>query len=156
MITKAAIDDLPNHPPYPEVCNSVIMPNHIHLVIAVGARPATPTPAMEPTPTIPVSSATLFTQNLGCLKPQKHGDECCDYHHNSLLATVVGGLKSAVTRNYPKAMSARQAAPLLPRIWQRLYHEHIIRNQYAFDNIMDYIDSKIVNWDKDCLHQSLH
>lgn len=37
-------------------------------------------------------------------------------------------------------------------IWQRNYHEHIIRNQHAFDNIAAYIDTNVENWEADCFN----
>ena len=36
--------------------------------------------------------------------------------------------------------------------WQRNYHEHIIRNQRAFDNIMLYIDENVERWNADCFN----
>lgn len=36
--------------------------------------------------------------------------------------------------------------------WQSRFHEHIIRNQRAFDNIMDYIDNNVARWDQDCFN----
>ncbi len=38
------------------------------------------------------------------------------------------------------------------RIWQRLFHEHIIRNRFAFENTMNYIDNNVTNWNKDCFY----
>lgn len=129
-VVKDVIADLPNHPPYPEILSSVVMPNHVHLMVAVAA-------------------AGRVSAPVGCLRPPKHGEACVDSHHNSNLAIVVGGLKSAVTRKYNRLLRARQAAPL-PRLWQRLYHEHIVRSQRAYDHIMNYIDSNVANWPNDC------
>ena len=38
-IMKSTIDEVTDHFPEAEVWNSVVMPNHIHLVISVGTRP---------------------------------------------------------------------------------------------------------------------
>jgi len=34
-------------------------------------------------------------------------------------------------------------------IWQRSFHEHIIRNQNSFDTISNYIINNPGNWDQD-------
>ncbi len=51
----------------------------------------------------------------------------------------------------PSHGRAQNIAPLR-RIWQRNYHEHIIRNQRAFENIMNYIDTNIEKWNQDCFY----
>lgn len=69
-IVKNCILAIPTHHTDAEIWNFVVMPNHVHIVIAVGTR----------------------------------------------------------------------------------YHEHIIRNQYALDNIMIYIDSNVEQWHTDCFN----
>ncbi len=39
-------------------------------------------------------------------------------------------------------------------IWQRNYHEHIIRNEQSYIHISNYITNNPVNWDKDVLQKS--
>lgn len=78
---KEEIYNIPLHHTDAEVLNSVIMPNHIHMVIRVGAR---------------------------------------------------------------------DLAPL--QLWQRLFHEHIIRNQQDFDKIMEYVDNNVIRWKTDCFN----
>lgn len=72
-------------------------------------------------------------------------------HHNSMLAKIIGNYKAAVTREYrQKIVDINKESQ--KRIWQRLYHEHIIPTQKSYDNIMNYIDNNIENWYKDCFH----
>lgn len=141
------LESIPTHHQAAELLNYVVMPNHIHLVISiapspVGARYIAPAPN---------TANTLTNNNLGCLKPPKHGDSVSVFHHNSLLASIMGSYKAAVTREYRRMMRARCIAPL-PRIWQRLFHEHVIRDQHSFDNIMNYIDNNVANWSRDCFN----
>ncbi len=155
-ITNDCILDLVNHHDV-EVHNSVVMPNHVHLV--VGARPAAP---VETEHTSPNPSNI----NLGCLKPPIYGTPTDNFHHNSQLAVIVGSFKAAVTRKYRKMLReantaewtrqdftrAWQATPLpapSSPIWQRLYHEHIILSQTAYDNIMQYVDENVARWNND-------
>lgn len=125
-----------NHNYEVELLNYVVMPNHIHLVLSVGTRIFAST-STEPT-------ASESGDKLGCLRPPMHGEAPPDFHHNSKLATIIGSFKAGVTR----IARARKIAPL--PCWQSRFHEHIIRNQTAFDNIMAYIDNNVINWDIDC------
>ena len=154
---------IPDHHPQVELRNYVVMPNHIHIVIAVGAQyfaPALPGPPAPP----------LTPSNTGCLKPPRHGEPCIDNHFNSRLAVIVRSFKAAClieykryrgamlsdgrAQNMPSDGRAQNIAPLLMPLWQRNYHEHIIRTQQAYENIMAYIDNNVLNWCNDCFHNS--
>lgn len=37
-------------------------------------------------------------------------------------------------------------------IWQRSYHDHIIRNEKSFDKIWEYIENNPARWKKDCFY----
>lgn len=36
------------------------------------------------------------------------------------------------------------------KIWQRSYHDHIIRNEQEYQKIWNYIDANPMKWDEDC------
>jgi len=40
-------------------------------------------------------------------------------------------------------------------IWQRNYYEHIIRDERDYQNILDYIETNPVNWEKDEVYTDL-
>ena len=173
---------IPNHHKDVELWNYVVMPNHIHMVLYVGAQPM---PAQ--TNQIRPVGAQYFAptqaspeQNTGCLRPPRHGEPRADNHYNSRLAVIIRSFKAACSieinrralacgssqgraqniaempsheraqniAEMPSHGRAQNIAPLR-RIWQRNYHEHIIRNQRAFENIMNYIDTNIEKWNQD-------
>ena len=37
-------------------------------------------------------------------------------------------------------------------IWQRFYHDHIIRGQADFEMIWNYIDTNPARWEQDCFY----
>jgi len=37
-------------------------------------------------------------------------------------------------------------------IWQRSYHDHIIRNEKSFDKIWEYVEDNPARWKKDCFY----
>lgn len=152
-IVDECLSSIPVHNSGVEIWNQIVMPNHIHMVVMipsqpVGAQYIAPGPGRsEP------------KSNIGCLKPPRYGEPCNDNHHNSALAVIVRTFKAAVTRIVKSTLAQCQAgttraqciAPL--PVWQRNYHEHIIRNQRAFDNIMEYINTNPERWLKDCFNE---
>lgn len=130
-IVEDQIKNIPRYYQDVEILNHVVMPNHIHFVINIGVPSKT-------------HSSHYVTENTGCLKSPIHEAACQDRHHNCRLATIIGSFKAGVTRT----ARTRKIASL--PVWQSRYHEHIIRNQRTYDNIMIYIDSNVENWSKDC------
>ena len=63
------------------------------------------------------------------------------------LNTVVGLYKSGVTRKI------REIHPDLV-VWQRSFHDHVIRNQHGFDKIWTYIDNNPLKWEEDCFYRA--
>ena len=135
------INSIPSHHDDVEIYNYVLMPNHIHIVMSVGTR-------------IFASAATerFFAtenpdnqlKNLGCLKPPRHDEPTLDFHHNSRISLIIGAFKAGVTRDASKLNIADE------HLWQPRFHDHIIRNQQAYEKIMNYVDTNVQNWDKDC------
>ena len=106
---------------------------------ATAPQPAQPNPAPQSAPPEPAPHP-----NLGCLKPKMHGPVTADFHHNSTLSVIVRCLKGGVTRECGRRN--------IKFAWQPRFHEHIIRNQQAFDNIMNYVDNNVANWHRDCFN----
>lgn len=134
-IMQATLENMAHHFPDVEIWNRIIMPNHIHIVIAVGTRHGASASSSTPAS---VETAPQ-KRNFGCLKPKRHvAQESQDFHHNSRLAIIIGQIKSTVKREANKRCITFN--------WQPRYHDHIIRNQRAFENIMNYIDANVDNW----------
>ena len=54
------------------------------------------------------------------------------------IPQIVQSLKSMSTKHFGFA------------IWQRSYHDHIIRNEAEYRKIWQYISENPINWDDDC------
>jgi len=63
------------------------------------------------------------------------------------LSSVVGSFKSNVSQKI------HQTAPDL-RVWQRSFHDHVIRTEEAWQKIWKYIDENPYHWDEDCYYSS--
>ena len=60
------------------------------------------------------------------------------------LGALMAGFKSSVT----KRINTLHNSPGVP-VWQRNYHDRIIRNQREMSRIWDYIESNPINWTDD-------
>lgn len=56
----------------------------------------------------------------------------------------------AIVRGYKGAVSSKLKNYIPHPIWQRNYHEHIIKNAKAYEQIWDYVTHNPLLWDKDC------
>jgi len=61
-------------------------------------------------------------------------------HGNPPLQNVIGQLKSHTTNKFGNTL------------WQRSFHDHIIRGEKDYQKIWEYIDTNPLNWDKDCFY----
>ena len=65
------------------------------------------------------------------------------------IGNIIGAFKSLTTIEYIKMVKNKTAFPFDGKLWQRSFHDHIIRNQNALDRIQEYIIDNPLNWKKD-------
>ena len=79
-------------------------------------------------------------------------------NHIHLLVTIregAGGARASPTLydavRAIKSMSTRASRPYLQTesLWQRSYHEHVIRNETAYRQIWEYIENNPAKWAED-------
>lgn len=61
------------------------------------------------------------------------------------LTHVIGQYKMSVTKKI------HEMEPSIA-VWQRSFHDHIIRNQRSYEKIWEYIDNNPVKWEMDCFY----
>ncbi|MDE6300338.1 MAG: hypothetical protein K2M19_01300 [Muribaculaceae bacterium] len=127
-LVESAISDLPAHHDI-KLLNHVVMPNHVHILVDIGNG---------------LASDNIDSTGAGCIKPAKFDKSCSRTHYQSRLSVVLRSLKAYVT------YAANRKGLNEGKIWQRLYHDHIVRSQDSFDRIWNYIDNNVTNWDQDC------
>lgn len=116
--------DLPNRFPNIELDEFIIMPNHIHGIIFVGA-------------TLVVAQDNQ-TQRAGT-RPTKM----------VALGDIVGAFKSLITNGYIRGVEHKDWKRFDGRLLQRNYYEHIIRNDESLNRIREYISNNPLRWDTD-------
>lgn len=133
---------IPEHFENTSVDSYVIMPNHFHGVIMhVGAG--------SPRPVFQTNEGRETTENQGGDPenrggdPQNQGGETPPLRYPT-LGQVVGYFKYQSTRQ----INELRDNPGCP-VWQRNYHEHIVRNENDLLNIRRYITENPLKWEQD-------
>lgn len=108
------------------VTDWVIMPNHIHCVVFVHKDSDGP--------------EHLARKGSYLYFPEGYKNKFGPQREN--LASIIRGIKSAVTTR------AKKCGVPTP-IWQRGFHEHIIRNEPELKRIVRYIQENPVAWEMD-------
>jgi REP element-mobilizing transposase RayT len=61
-------------------------------------------------------------------------------HGNPPLQNIIGQLKSYTTKKFGNIL------------WQRSFHDHIIRDKEDYNKIWEYIDTNVTKWELDCFY----
>ena len=61
------------------------------------------------------------------------------------ISVVMGQYKMSVTRKI------RERIPDFP-VWQRSFHDHVIRNQARYEQVWRYIEGNPMRWEDDCFY----
>lgn len=133
---KDNIESTEDHYPDAIILNYVIMPNHVHLIVRIKDVAGNGQNDV-------VNRGKL--NELAEISVATGRDPTMTTHHNSRLSVIVGSMKAAVTR-YARLNSIEFG-------WQPRYHDHMIRGSRDGDNIWNYIDNNVANWNKDCFNK---
>lgn len=102
----------------------VIMPNHIHGIIILNGRGELHSP----------NNNTPNTNSGECNSPLRGP--------SNNIGAIVRGYKSSVTKRL-------NLLNIGCAVWQRNYHEHIIRDEQSYQRISDYIINNPTKWEDD-------
>lgn len=119
--------------PNVQLCEYVIMPNHMHGIIIICTGELNSPTLNTSTRTGESHSPTI--QQKGEFNSPLRGT-------SNTVGAIVRGYKSAVTK-WMRQNSDVHA------LWQRNYYEHIIRDEKSYQNISLYIQNNPFNWQND-------
>ena len=68
------------------------------------------------------------------------------FEDGSNLINAVGLFKSTVTKKI------HEINPDMS-VWQRSFHDHVIRDQRSYEKIWNYIETNPLKWEEDCFYQ---
>ncbi len=106
-----------------ELGEYIIMPNHLHGIIII-SHPA---------------NAGAFGE-----RPQQGCRSCKTVLKPKTLGSLMSGFQSSVTRRINQIRKTPGIS-----VWQRNYHDRIIRDERDLNRIRDYIQNNPLNWHQD-------
>ena len=121
VIVKTNIEDISNHFSKISVDKFVVMPNHLHLILVV-------------------LSDTVCCDADAMYGVPTSADSACNLTDKS---------KQLVPRAIQQFKASASRQTRIPNIWQKKYHDHIIRDEDDYLNIWRYIDENPVIWEED-------
>jgi putative transposase len=144
-------NEIPRHFPHAELDEYIVMPNHVHGIIRIVRHPwESGLPAVRAVGTPIVSGLVDAGQSVGAnnysplqdRNPTRVVDIQRPRGTSRTIGSMVRGFKIAVTR-----WTGTHAG--IPVVWQRNYHDHIIRNRRSLERVRAYIRANPTNWARD-------
>ena len=132
-------DEIPAFYPDVGIDEFVVMPNHIHGIVLVGAAPRGHpdcdgnVPSVQPRSAQPGSVQPPLGQPRGVAPTLS-------------LPDVVHRFKVMTTKRYVGGVKQSNWPPFRGRLWQRNYYEHIIRSDESLNRIRQYIRDNPMRW----------
>ncbi|GHT14728.1 hypothetical protein AGMMS4956_13090 [Bacteroidia bacterium] len=141
-IGKIAHDEWMKTPiirPEIEMGEFIVMPNHIHGIIAITTRRGVSnTPLLHTTANAADVLATSDNRDNTSIQHLSNEHQgVCDTPLRSPSNTI-----GAIVRGYKSAVTKKMGYP----IWQRNYYEHIIRDAQSYHKITEYIIGNPAKW----------
>ncbi|WP_165730037.1 transposase [Polaribacter sp. 20A6] len=123
--------EIPQHFPFVELGNFVIMPNHTHRILIIDKQ------IIDKQIETLQCNVSTGDKNIGAKNEQmakispKPGS----------ISTIIRSYKSVVSKN------ARKIDQYFG--WQSRFHDHIIRNNISFNKVQNYITNNPLMWNED-------
>ncbi len=134
------------HFPSVELGESVIMPNHFHGIISWGiAETRDPQPfvgARSPRPSENTNNRRGEVPSSNVITPNRRGEV-----PSPSLGKIVAYFKYQSTKHINQHHNTPGT-----RIWQRNYHDHIIRDDIDLQRLRQYMQNNPMKWELDQLH----
>ncbi|BAY29518.1 hypothetical protein NIES2107_13610 [Nostoc carneum NIES-2107] len=117
---------LPQRFPHIGIDEFVVMPDHMHGIIAISMVDTT-------------SSNHIQEQDLEQIQPLETTESVN-------LGNIIGAFKSITTHQYIQGIKQDNWQRFTGKLWQRNYYEHIIRDEASLKNIREYIRNNPMKW----------
>ena len=94
-------------------------------------------------PEVTVDKFVIMPNHVHAILVISHGEE----KEAPSLSKVIGQYKMAVSREFHRTNPGEN-------LWQRSFHDHIIRNQKSYEKIWLYIEGNPQKWEEDCFYSA--
>src|SRR5690606_15956889 len=136
--------EIPNHAPFVELGDFVVMPNHIHGILILNKPDANVETGHADGETghanIETGHANVETGHALSLRSTIGRNRFQNIGKNT-VSSIIASYKSAVTKHANRLG--------LENGWQPRFHDHVIRNDREYQRISDYIINNPMNWSED-------
>lgn len=126
--------EIPQHFPYIELGNFVVMPNHVHGILIIDKNGDSDICGS-------VDRESVETLHCNVSIPNKNEQMANISPKSGTISAIVRSYKSVVTKN-AHFFHADFG-------WQPRFHDHIIRNAPEWERIQTYIENNPMNWKED-------
>jgi len=92
---------------------------------------------------------TICTQDRACILSEIVGADPVSARNAATLGTIIQSFKTRTTHLCAKGVHDGKYEPFNKRLWQRNYHERVIRNEKELFRIIQYIENNPANWQID-------
>ncbi|MDI9571434.1 MAG: transposase [Pseudomonadota bacterium] len=159
VMVQSVWDEIPAHYPGIYIDVFIVMPNHIHGIVVVGAAPRGRPDVMVPCGRPGDVTGQNNGQAQGPAATTGGGDGNCTNNGQARgpaptagsvglsLPDVVNRFKSMTTKRYADGAKQNRWPTFSGKLWQRNYYEHIIRNENELNRSRQYIMYNPVKWD---------
>ena len=131
--------------PHVELGEYVIMPNHIHGVVAiVGADPC-----VRPKREERESGKHKRIEQQQQEEHQQDGFQNQGGHMGPPLQEVIRWFKTMTTNEYIQEVKSGSFPQFAKRIWQRSFYDHVIRDDEDLNRIREYVRDNPARWTLD-------
>ena len=139
--------DIPKHFPNAVLHERVIMPNHVHGIIEIHAVHVGSENLRDN-----VGAENLQPLHHGNLQPLRNAIKTQTQHEFQKMiplsiGSIIKGFKIGVTKYFRN--NSNDNFPNDNKIWQRNYHDHIIRDEQSYIKISEYIINNPRKWKED-------
>jgi len=125
----------------------ILMPNHFHGIIEI---------CDEQIPLNDKKKSGILENVTNCQNENPSDIQSGENMVSPLqgLGRYISWFKRMTTNEYIRMVKEKILPPFYGKIWQRNYHEHIIRNEKSYQIIAEYITTNPINWESDTLYKS--
>jgi putative transposase len=153
---------IPEHFPFVELGNFVVMPNHVHGILIMNKTNVvvetlycnvllnneTTIQSDDEMMVNPIENPYFvgtLRETLQCNVSTRNGVK---NEHMAEISPKSGSI-STILRSYKSVVTKHAHCIHADFYWQERFHDHIIRNSESFERIQNYIENNITNWKED-------
>jgi REP element-mobilizing transposase RayT len=99
---------------------------------------------------IKIDNYVVMPNHIHFIFTVSHSDSGTTQGSFPTISEIIQHLKTITTKDYIDGVKTGIYPAFDKKIWQKSFHDHIIRNEKGYLKIWVYIDNNPISWEKDC------